>query len=712
MASDDLYLLDLRQGDDQAQWIIVPVVGTTPGRRYGHVINFCRPYLIVFGGNTGSEPVNDVWCLNVEASPFSWAKVVCKSEAPPARVYHAGAQCLFGTAAGMMIVFGGRAADQSALNDAWGLRRHRDGSWDWVRAPYKPGTAMPLARYQHSMLFLNACMIVIGGRTNQVTEIVPFDVYDTETSEWTSYTSLKRFRHSSWQADEHIYIYGGFEQDCPNLPTSSIVRCDTSRLIKSKDLQAEITSPVGTPSMPRAVRGNTPPVDVKASFAASSYGKINPKGIIIKPASELSVRPLKFPQEEEKVFKLSNQAHVAVSTNTEDPNNDFANLVRRVSIDKLQEEAKKIVGKPKISIISAMPNPKDSLYSMFLNHLLKPNVYSQSLPDAAFPFKKEHVIELARECQYVLQEQKPVASLRTPVKVFGNIHGNFTDLMRFFDTWKAPTSDALGGDIESFAYVFLGNYVDRGLRSLETICLLFALKIKYPDQIHLVRGNHEDRAVNAVYGFGDECKKRMHEDINSPDSVFQIVNNTFAWLPLSVIIEGKILCVHAGIGPNLTKMEDLLKIPRPIELNQDGSMLETGVLLDALWSDPALTDSEAGYKRNPLREIENTVTYGSDKVQQFLSTNKLEMIIRGHEIALDGLSLFSSGHLLTVTSCTNYCGKYNNSACMLVVQKTFEITVKLLVPLAESAGIKAWNDDEDSLKKRPPTPPRQRMNGV
>ena len=72
LVSDDLYLLDLRNGDSAAQWMIVPVIGKTPGRRYGHTIVFCKPYLIVFGGNTGQEPVSDVWSLNVDKAPFTW----------------------------------------------------------------------------------------------------------------------------------------------------------------------------------------------------------------------------------------------------------------------------------------------------------------------------------------------------------------------------------------------------------------------------------------------------------------------------------------------------------------------------------------------------------------------------------------------------------------------------------------------------------------
>lgn len=137
LASDDLYLLDMRNGEDQAQWMIVPVVGSTPGRRYGHSVVFHKPHLMVFGGNTGQEAVNDVWCLSVEKAPFSWVKLDCGRDSPCVRVYHSAAICTTGSASGMMICFGGRTTDNSSLSDTWGLRKHRDGRWDWVKAPYK-----------------------------------------------------------------------------------------------------------------------------------------------------------------------------------------------------------------------------------------------------------------------------------------------------------------------------------------------------------------------------------------------------------------------------------------------------------------------------------------------------------------------------------------------------------------------------------------------
>ena len=235
LASDDLYLLDMRNGEDQAQWMIVPVVGSTPGRRYGHSIIFSKPHLLVFGGNTGQEAVSDVWCLSVEKAPFSWIKLDCGKEPPQVRVYHSAALCQTGSATGMMVCFGGRTTDQSSLYDTWGLRRHRDGRWDWVKAPYKNSSEGPIPRYQHSALFIGPLMMVIGGRTNQVGEVVPLEVYDTESSEWYKFNSVQRFRHSCWVSSNQVYVHGGFEHEIPNIPLSEICKIDVARLFTKHD---------------------------------------------------------------------------------------------------------------------------------------------------------------------------------------------------------------------------------------------------------------------------------------------------------------------------------------------------------------------------------------------------------------------------------------------------------------------------------------------
>ena len=154
-----------------------------------------------------------------------------------------------------------------------------------------------------------------------------------------------------------------------------------------------------------------------------------------------------------------------------------------------------------------------------------------------FHIKKEQVLELINEVMQVFHAQPMlIKALKPPIKIFGNIHGNYNDLMRFFDIWRSPQE---AGDICSFDYLFLGNYVDRGSQSLEVICLLLALKLKYPRQIFLLRGNHEDRNVNRYLGFGQECAQRFSENIDDPNSMFNKFNDLFEWLPLAAMINDK-----------------------------------------------------------------------------------------------------------------------------------------------------------------------------
>ena len=130
----------------------------------------------------------------------------------------------------MMVTFGGRTTDQSALKDTWGLRRHRNGVWDWVKAPYKAGTEEPIARYQHSSIFVGTMLIILGGRTNTVGETVQLEVYETESSEWHKFNTMQRFRHSLWQVDAQLYMHGGFDNETPNIPTNSIMKLDLHNL--------------------------------------------------------------------------------------------------------------------------------------------------------------------------------------------------------------------------------------------------------------------------------------------------------------------------------------------------------------------------------------------------------------------------------------------------------------------------------------------------
>jgi diadenosine tetraphosphatase ApaH/serine/threonine PP2A family protein phosphatase len=344
----------------------------------------------------------------------------------------------------------------------------------------------------------------------------------------------------------------------------------------------------------------------------------------------------------------------------------------------------------------------------FIKKLLQPKTfinYSDSFSSFCMP--PEKIIELCKYTQDVLQSQKMVLNLRSPAKIFGDIHGQYSDLMRFFDLWGVPCEGETDKDIETFDYVFLGDYVDRGSYSLETICLMFALKIRYPDQIHLLRGNHEDEWINMTFGFADECANRLNEDIDHPRSVFKCINGIFQYLPLAAIIDNKVICLHGGIGESLKHISQIEALERPLEVVHEVTNDEQQLIVDVLWSDPTDSDQEMGIYANTIRDPQGTgniVKFGPDRVHKFLNDNNLSMIIRAHECVMDGFERFAGGSLITVFSATDYCGKHKNAGAVLILGKNAEITPKLIYPSTVMSN--NWMDDEEALKKRPPTPPR------
>lgn len=122
------------------------------------------------------------------------------------------------------------------------------------------------------------------------------------------------------------------------------------------------------------------------------------------------------------------------------------------------------------------------------------------------------------------------------MKIFGDIHGQINELNRLFDAFGSPSDELPNGDIESVNYVFLGDYIDRGIKSLETILLLLSLKLKYPENVFLLRGSHEDRRVNKFMGFGDECAFKLKENIDDPYSVWNQINRLFDKMPLAAVV--------------------------------------------------------------------------------------------------------------------------------------------------------------------------------
>ncbi|KAH9893003.1 Metallo-dependent phosphatase-like protein [Xylariomycetidae sp. FL2044] len=282
----------------------------------------------------------------------------------------------------------------------------------------------------------------------------------------------------------------------------------------------------------------------------------------------------------------------------------------------------------------------------------------------------------AREC---FLSQPALLELDAPVKIVGDVHGQYTDLIRMFEMCGFPPSSN---------YLFLGDYVDRGKQSLETILLLLCYKLKYPENFFLLRGNHECANVTRVYGFYDECKRRCNVKI------WKTFIDCFNTLPIAAIVAGKIFCVHGGLSPALGHMDDIRNIARPTDVP------DYGLLNDLLWSDPA--DMEADWEAN-----ERGVSYcfGKKVITDFLATHDFDLVCRAHMVVEDGYEFFNDRVLVTVFSAPNYCGEFDNWGAVMSVSSELLCSFELLKPLDSSAlksHIKKGRNKRNNMLNSPP----------
>ncbi|KAL4431923.1 hypothetical protein ABPG74_012735 [Tetrahymena malaccensis] len=712
LADDNLYVLDFNNGEDQTYWLTIPIVGSTPGRRYGHSMVFIKPFLVVFGGNTGNEPVNDSWSLNLEKSPYCWQKLECSGDIPQVRVYHSAALCTSGAANGMMVIFGGRTSDSFAQSDTWGLRRHRDGRWDWVKAPYKNNTELPISRYQHSTVFQGPLMFVIGGRSNQMNDQIFLEIYDTETSDWHKFPGINRFRHSVWIMENFLYVHGGFDTESPNIPTDSILRLDLVRLLSPfPNLMRQMQKQEAT----RPQQNRRPESNNVMAIEENRPSQNQP--IIKAPYNPKPQNPY-----------LASDVVVAVKS---DPNQESQPL-KKYPLNSLVKENIKINQHQRFQNDGTMKKQYiQSIIQPFIDSLLQPEYENSMQRDMLSQIRRENIIKLCDEVQRVFERESMVLKVRAPLKIFGSINGQYDDLMRFFNHFGAPCdSDLMDRDIDSNDYLFLGNYVGRGSAQLEVILLLFSLKLKYQDQFHMIRGNMEDKRINKAMGFADECYQKFSEDINEPNSIFQRINKVFEYMPIAAVIQDSFLALHGGIGTTLRAIDEIEHIPRPLEIIQDPKTYQHKVALELLWSDPVINENQQENTDNvehDIFQLKNVTRFGSQRISKFMQENNISLIIRSHEPVYSGIQI-QNNNVITLFSNTNYCNKYQNQGAILSIMKQLQMQPKVIQPIINVNNKSQWIDleammeirkqtnknnimvdqEEIHLRKRQPTPPRDK----
>eukprot|EP00928_Gymnodinium_smaydae_P061966 TRINITY_DN45915_c0_g1_i1.p1 TRINITY_DN45915_c0_g1~~TRINITY_DN45915_c0_g1_i1.p1 ORF type:complete len:331 (+),score=52.93 TRINITY_DN45915_c0_g1_i1:227-1219(+) len=255
----------------------------------------------------------------------------------------------------------------------------------------------------------------------------------------------------------------------------------------------------------------------------------------------------------------------------------------------------------------------------------------------------------------ILIEENNVHPVQLPVVICGDIHGQFFDLLELFQ---------IGGPCPEKSYIFMGDFVDRGYNSVETFELLLLLKIRFPANMTLLRGNHESRQITQVYGFYDECLKKYGNA-----NPWKYCTEIFDYLTLSAIVENSIFCVHGGLSPDIKLLDQIRTINRVQEIPHEGAFG------DLVWSDPEEIETWAVSPRGA------GWLFGDRPTRHFSRLNGLELIARAHQLVQEGYKYMfcddmpnreenKTGMLVTVWSAPNYCYRCGNVASILDIDET------------------------------------------
>lgn len=266
--------------------------------------------------------------------------------------------------------------------------------------------------------------------------------------------------------------------------------------------------------------------------------------------------------------------------------------------------------------------------------------------------KESELKQLCELVKSILIEESNVQPVQAPVSVCGDVHGQFHDLLELFKT---------GGEIPNTRYIFMGDYVDRGFYSIETWTYLLLLKARYPQYITLLRGNHETRQITQIYGFFDECQRKY-----GSSNCWKYCVEVFDCLNIAAIIDGRVLCVHGGLSPDIRTLDQIRTIDRRQEIPHEGPFC------DLVWSDPEAIETWSVSPRGA------GFLFGSRVTTEFNHLNKLDIICRAHQLVQDGFQYhFPDKNLVTVWSAPNYCYRCGNRAAVMAFDENLKHDFKV-----------------------------------
>ncbi|CAM9106884.1 unnamed protein product [Phaeothamnion confervicola] len=312
---------------------------------------------------------------------------------------------------------------------------------------------------------------------------------------------------------------------------------------------------------------------------------------------------------------------------------------------------------------------KDELAQKMIAMFRNPKEHADFLTSARFA---KDLIKLCKRVAPIYEAEPRCVFVQSPVYVFGDIHGNLEDLHFFADNiWK------LGMNLTAGKFLFLGDYVDRGMLGLECLAYLFALKIDNPDKLFMLRGNHELRDVNGwVEHYGErsflwQCQNRFGDEVG--ERVWEGCNAVFDRLPLAAVIDHDIFCVHGGIPRPLpgstSRVQDILSVPSVAGVcppNELETFESQQIASDCLWSDPAKDEQELALDETGFGESlrgGGAICFGAKAIDNFLTQGSMSYIVRAHEAHSEGVSLSKGAKVFTVFSTSKDHGQGKGAMC-------------------------------------------------
>eukprot|EP00929_Paragymnodinium_shiwhaense_P070214 TRINITY_DN35546_c0_g1_i1.p1 TRINITY_DN35546_c0_g1~~TRINITY_DN35546_c0_g1_i1.p1 ORF type:complete len:776 (-),score=126.41 TRINITY_DN35546_c0_g1_i1:307-2634(-) len=278
----------------------------------------------------------------------------------------------------------------------------------------------------------------------------------------------------------------------------------------------------------------------------------------------------------------------------------------------------------------------------------------------------EALLLLANSARRLIMSQSIVATCDAPCKIFGDIHGQFRDLLFYLHVFGNPNNSDQN-------FVFNGDFVDRGSHQIEVIGLLLALKIAYPSRVFLIRGNHEERQMNRKYGFEDSCEEHLGQKMGP--KFFNTVQVCFDHLPLACVVGGRMLVVHGGLGDGKWMVNDLRRLKRPLlTKEEDVHSKGNNWWVNILWSDPIEEDdinmSTAADVFGVHKSVRmgNIVRFGLDVTKTFCARNGLNFVLRSHQCVEggQGFDIMHDGMLLRLFSARDYESMANDGSIVQV----------------------------------------------